>query len=205
MTKKGVVNLKGKAYKTVALRVSEFRETYKPEAGWSIQTDPLHMDAESVVFVARIIDPDGRIVATGHAEEMRSASQVNRTSAVENCETSAVGRALAAFGLAGEEYASADEVRQALEQQRRPKETPAAKAERQAGHHESWTKSEQADFCAAVKKVHGLDYDTLAAYLEANGWARPSAMDADGRKRLWGNLGSGMAVEVAEWAARGES
>jgi len=40
-------------------------------------------------------------VATGYAEEVRGAGNVNRTSHVENCETSAVGRALANAGMAG--------------------------------------------------------------------------------------------------------
>ena len=40
-------------------------------------------------------------IATGYAEEVRGAGNVNRTSHVENCETSAVGRALANAGMAG--------------------------------------------------------------------------------------------------------
>jgi hypothetical protein len=66
---------------------------------------------------AEIIDKDGRTIATGYAEEHRTASQINRTSALENCETSAIGRALANFGLGGGEYASADEVANAINQQ----------------------------------------------------------------------------------------
>jgi hypothetical protein len=49
-------------------------------------------------------------VGKGHAEEIRNAGPVNRTSAIENCETSAIGRALANIGLAGNEYASAFEM-----------------------------------------------------------------------------------------------
>jgi hypothetical protein len=44
---------------------------------------------------------DDVCVATGYAEEVRGAGNVNRTSHVENCETSAVGRALANAGYAG--------------------------------------------------------------------------------------------------------
>jgi hypothetical protein len=40
-------------------------------------------------------------IATGYAEEVRGAGNVNRTSHVENCETSSVGRALANAGYAG--------------------------------------------------------------------------------------------------------
>jgi hypothetical protein len=41
------------------------------------------------------------LIATGYAEEVRGAGNVNRTSHVENCETSAIGRALANCGVAG--------------------------------------------------------------------------------------------------------
>ena len=54
------------------------------------------------------------IVATGHAEEYRDSSKINKTSALENAETSAIGRALASFGLGGTEFASADEVARAI-------------------------------------------------------------------------------------------
>ena len=107
----GIINLKGKEYKTVALRVSEFRENCKD---WTISTSIVSRDNDCVVVKAEIINPEGRIIATGYAEEYRDASQVNKTSALENCETSAVGRALAAFGLAGSEYCSADELANAI-------------------------------------------------------------------------------------------
>ena len=44
------------------------------------------------------------LIATGYAEEVRGAGNVNRTSHVENCETSAIGRALANCGYAGSDY-----------------------------------------------------------------------------------------------------
>ena len=103
----GKVNIHGREYKTVALRVSEFREQCPAEKGWSILTEIVDRNDQSVVIKAEIRSPDGLAVATGYAEEQRKASQINRTSALENCETSAIGRALAAFGLGGSEYASA--------------------------------------------------------------------------------------------------
>ncbi len=107
----GIVNIRGKQYETVALRVHKFREAYPSHR---LITDILHRDIECVVMVAKIVAPDGCVMATGHAEEYRKASEINRTSAVENCETSAIGRALAAFGLGGTEFASADEVARAV-------------------------------------------------------------------------------------------
>ena len=111
----GVVSIHGKDYKTVAKRVDEFRKQY--ESKMAIVTNLVAIDEKSVVMKAEILDENQRIIATGYAEENRQASQINRTSALENCETSAIGRALANFGLAGGEYASADEVASAINQQ----------------------------------------------------------------------------------------
>jgi hypothetical protein len=112
----GIVNIHGKDYKTVALRVNEFREIYTIKEGWAIQTEIVSVDADCVIMKASIVFND-KVLATGYAEEMRKASTINRTSALENCETSAIGRALAACGLGGSQYASADEVRGAIASQ----------------------------------------------------------------------------------------
>lgn len=114
----GIVNIHGKDYKTVAKRVDEFRNEHK--ANLSIITSLVDRDENTVVMKAEIIDKEGRTIATGYAEEHRTASQINKTSALENCETSAIGRALANFGLGGGEYASADEVANAINQQAAP-------------------------------------------------------------------------------------
>lgn len=111
----GVVNIHGKEYKTVAKRVDEFRQDNGKDL--SIITSLVDRDENAVVMKAEILDKDGRVIATGYAEEYRTASQINKTSALENCETSAIGRALANFGLGGGEYASADEVANAINQQ----------------------------------------------------------------------------------------
>lgn len=114
----GIVNIHGKEYKTVAKRVDEFRKDHKTEM--SIITSIIVADEKTVVMKAEISDKEGRIIATGFAEEKRDASTINKTSALENCETSAIGRALANFGLGGGEYASADEVANAINQQSQP-------------------------------------------------------------------------------------
>lgn len=110
-TQQGVVNIRGKEYQTVALRVHNFRTEYKDH---QLITEIIHRDADCVVMLATIFGPDGKILATGHAEEYRKTSEINRTSALENAETSAIGRALACFGLGGTEFASADEVARAV-------------------------------------------------------------------------------------------
>lgn len=108
----GKVNIHGKEYKTVALRVKEFRED-EALGTFGIETD-LISNANLVVIKATIKNEDDRVVATGYAEEERDSTNINRTSALENCETSAIGRALACLGLAGTEYASANEVSDAI-------------------------------------------------------------------------------------------
>lgn len=108
----GVVNIHGREYKTVALRVDEFREKFSVADGWAILTDMRECSAEQVVFTAEIVSPDGKVVARGFARE-NWLGQINKTNAVENCETSAIGRALAAAGFAGSEYASANEMESA--------------------------------------------------------------------------------------------
>lgn len=111
----GIVKIHGRDYKTVAKRVDEFRKEHGDK--YAIITQMVANDERSVVMMAEILNEKRDIIATGYAEERRNSSDVNRTSAVENCETSAIGRALANFGYGGGEYASADEVANKLRQQ----------------------------------------------------------------------------------------
>lgn len=109
---RGVQMRGGKSYTMVADRVLVFRQHFG--AGLSIVTNILELDIElptgrNVVVRADIRDGDG-IVASGHAAEVWGSSNVNKTSALENAETSAIGRALAALGLHGGEYASVNEI-----------------------------------------------------------------------------------------------
>ena len=113
---KDTVTIGGKEYKPVALRVKDFRATHPIENGWCIRTEIITLDEERVVMCATI-SHEGAVVAMGYAEEVRKSSKVNRTSALENCETSAIGRALAACGFVGTEYASATEAENAVADQ----------------------------------------------------------------------------------------
>jgi hypothetical protein len=105
------VDIHGKQYFTVSERVDLFR---KEHPDYSIVTAIHTVTAERVIMQASIADDKGRVIATGTAEELRGSSRINKTSALEVAETSAVGRALAFFGLAGSEIASADEVAAAI-------------------------------------------------------------------------------------------
>jgi hypothetical protein len=111
----GIVNIRGKDYQTVAFRIQKFREA-KPH--WQLYTEIIKCDDQAVIVRCDICDEAGVHVASGHAEEFRKASQINATSALENCETSAIGRALAAAGWGGSEFASANEVQNAIHQQK---------------------------------------------------------------------------------------
>jgi len=115
MSNTGVVNIRGKEYMTVALRVQKFREAH-PD--WELSTEIIKADEKVVIMQARIYTENGKCIATGHAEEFRASSQINSTSALENCETSAIGRCLASAGWGGAEFASANEVQNAIHQQK---------------------------------------------------------------------------------------
>jgi hypothetical protein len=94
------MNIKGKEYVTVNERLKAFR-TQAEFAGWTLQTVPHELTNDVAVFEARILDKDGRLRANGFAREVRTqaGSMVNATSHIENCETSAWGRALGNLGI----------------------------------------------------------------------------------------------------------
>ena len=106
--KEGITQRGGKKYTQVVHRMEAFRMTFGLELGVNSQivTD----DGQRVVVKAIITDAEGRTLGAGFAEEIRGQGNVNKTSALENCETSAIGRALASLGLAGGEYASSNEL-----------------------------------------------------------------------------------------------
>ena len=111
-------SIKGKEYAEVNQRVKAFRTLY-PEG--FITTEILCREGGLCIIKATVgyyADGKSVILATGTAYEKEGSSQINRTSYIENCETSAVGRALgmAGFGI-DTSIASADEMNNALLQQ----------------------------------------------------------------------------------------
>jgi len=110
-------NIRGKQYVEVNERIKFFRqeEQYK---GWSISTSVVQMNNDEVVMCTSILDTNGNVIATGHAHEVKGSSTINKTSHIENCETSAVGRALAMLGIGIDtSIASANEVETAIAKQ----------------------------------------------------------------------------------------
>lgn len=88
------MDIKGKKYIPVNERVKAFRMLV-PEG--TIETELLRSD-DYIIVKAKVF-VNGDLKATGYAEEVRGSSNINRTSAIENCETSAVGRALGFLGI----------------------------------------------------------------------------------------------------------
>ena len=108
------ISIHGKEYATVALRIAVARRVLGTSL--NITTEIISIDKDTVVVKATGTI-DGKVVATGHAEEKRTASRINQTSALENAETSSVGRMCSFLGLTNDTIASAEEVTAAIEQQ----------------------------------------------------------------------------------------
>jgi hypothetical protein len=101
------MDIKGKNYITVNERIKAFRQLY-PEG--TIETEILSLEGGVVTIKATVKNIDV-ILGTGHAQEKESSSYINKTSYIENCETSAVGRALGMLGIGIDtSFASYEEV-----------------------------------------------------------------------------------------------
>ena len=109
------VNIKGKGYTMVKDRIEIFRRHYGLDLG--IKTNIHTYNDKVVVVEASVIDANGKCIGDGKCEEFRSSSKINQSSALMNCETGAIGRALANCGLSGTEFASAEEMVAALTKQ----------------------------------------------------------------------------------------
>lgn len=108
-------DIKGKEYAEVNQRIKVFRMLY-PEG--SITTEIVGMENGVVIMRATVKDNEGYVLATGTAYEKEDSSFINKTSYIENCETSAVGRALGMCGIGIDtSVASAEEVQNAIQNQ----------------------------------------------------------------------------------------
>ena len=109
------VNIKGTEYVTVNERMKYFRSKY---SSFGLTTEITHLNENGVVIKASVKNRDGFELATGIAHEVKGSSFINKTSFIENCETSAIGRALANLGIGIDtSYATADEVANAIKNQ----------------------------------------------------------------------------------------
>jgi len=112
------VNIHGKEYKTVAERVNEVHEKYKDNV--EIQTELISWEDGIVIMKATVTihTKERSLTFVDYAYEKEGSTMINKTSILENCSTSAIGRSLSAAGYAGTEYASADEVANAISNQK---------------------------------------------------------------------------------------
>ena len=134
---KNDVPIHGKSYTLVSTRIGYARRVLG--SALDLKTTIIHHDDKKVIVQVDAF-VDGNHLSTGTAEELRSTSRINQTSALENAETSAVGRALAFLGFANDSVASAEEVSLAVEQQDRHLQAALQELEKVShpGNYQSW-------------------------------------------------------------------
>jgi len=151
-----MVNIHGKDYATVAHRVAVLRRNLG--AKLSIHTEIISIDENKVVVKASAL-LNGNVIATGHAEEDRKSSRINSTSALENAETSAIGRMASFLGVTNDNIASAEEVGLAISMQ--DKKLSAAmdelKSVSHAGSYQQWLTNYKT-FLAELKSKNPIGY-----------------------------------------------
>jgi hypothetical protein len=87
-------------YEPVQSRFSRFIEWSETrEQFFSVISELLSAPGDDICVMKTTILCDGVVVATGHAEEIRNQGNVNKTSSLENCETSSLGRCLSNFPM----------------------------------------------------------------------------------------------------------
>lgn len=148
-------DIKGKDYAEVNQRIKAFRMCHP---NGSITTEIVSLNEGIVTIKATIANEDGAIIATGYAQEKESSSFINKTSYIENCETSAVGRALGFCGFGIDtSVASYEEVANAIENQNKPAENKPKATE----------KPQPLDLkLLAEAKRLGIELEKVATYLK---------------------------------------
>lgn len=123
-------DIKGKDYAEVNQRIKAFRMIF-PNGG--IVTDLISNENGICVFRAIVVDENGTTLGTGTAYEKEGSTFINKTSYIENCETSAVGRALAMCGFGIDtSIASAEEVTNAINNQNQEEKKVADSKQKKA-------------------------------------------------------------------------
>ena len=118
-------DIKGKAYAEVNERIKAFRMLFP---NGTISTDIVSLEDGVCVMKAIAMNEAGCILATGYAYEKEGSTFINKTSYIENAETSAVGRCLGMLGIGIDtSIASYEEVTNAMEQQEQMQDKPQPK------------------------------------------------------------------------------
>lgn len=111
------VKIQKTEYVMVNEKVKYFRseDQYK---GWAIVSDIYKHEGDDIIIRTSIKNTEGVVISTGIAHEVAGSNKVNSTSHIENCETSAIGRALAGLGIGiDSSYSSHNEVAMAIDKQ----------------------------------------------------------------------------------------
>lgn len=149
------IDIKGKAYSLINERVKYFKENVPDGV---IRTELLNFNADMALFKAEII-VNGTVVSNGHAFEEKNSSFINKTSYIENAETSAIGRALAFYGIGIDaSIASYDEVANAILNQNKNKAIPEIKelSEKETKEIEAKAETKKAENETLLTKFKGL-------------------------------------------------
>ena len=115
------LDIKGKDYIPVNERIKAFRFIY-PRG--QILTEIIGLENGICTMKAEVYDDNGKLLATGHGQEKEGSTFINKTSFIENCETSCIGRALGSLGIGLDNgFASYEEVANAKVQQEQARST----------------------------------------------------------------------------------
>lgn len=153
--KKGLImksiDIKGRQYVEVNERIKYFRENYK---NWSLTSEIVSLENGVCVIKATVKDENEIVKATGFAYEKEGSTFINKTSYIENCETSAWGRALGNLGIGIDtSIASAEEVKNAMLNQNDKPKTKGATVD-------------DAEVYVKLAKINNID--TVKEYYEVN-------------------------------------
>lgn len=144
------MDIKGKQYSPVSQRISAFRNICP---SGSIVTNIISLEDGVVLMKTEIRDEEGNLLATGHAYEKETSSYINKTSFIENCETSAVGRALGMIGLGTDNLASVEEMVNAINNQNGRSEKPKAEPATDVNPNDPITENQRMALEAMAAKV----------------------------------------------------
>lgn len=171
------ISFKGKGYALVASRISAFRAIC-PRG--RINTEILSMENGVVTMKASVFDDDDRELSNGFAQEKEGASYINKTSYIENCETSAIGRALGNLGIGSDEnIASAEELANAVLNQNGQKREKTDEQKNQEMvksvdpdllPNQTRTHEQRMEKIKAEQERTGINDTTLLGFLKAKSW-----------------------------------
>jgi hypothetical protein len=174
-------------YEPVALRLDRW---LKQNPKGIVKTDLLSEPGADVCVFRAELWLDGQCISVGHAEEVRNSNMINKTSSMEVCETSAIGRALANAGMAGSDMT------------KRPSREEMAKSERYSAPKPRIAQAPSAMADANGVSVKGNQYGDIPDWLvleafqagvtqvwdnrdKVAGTKRPWFKDVNGDKAFW--------------------